>query len=218
MKSDIRESIVNAVCHRDYFDKGSNVFVEVFDNRVEISNPGGLPGGLNPADFGTKSVTRNRILAALLQRIHFIEKAGTGISRIREAVEKNGKSTVEFSYDGYFKVTFHRSIPGDEGLNEGLSEGLTAIKDGSQKASEKMSEKMSEKTKNVGENAQKVSEKIFSLIKHNPLITISELSQQTDVTTRTVERNIKKLQLAGRLNRIGPDKGGHWEVIEKNEE
>lgn len=42
--------MVNAVCHRDYFEKGANVMVEIFDDRVEIYNPGGLPKGLSEKD------------------------------------------------------------------------------------------------------------------------------------------------------------------------
>jgi len=48
----LRETIINAVCHRDYFDKRANVLIEVFDDRVIISNPGGLPAGLNPQPSG----------------------------------------------------------------------------------------------------------------------------------------------------------------------
>lgn len=72
----LREAIINAVCHRDYFDKSGNVLIEVFDDRVEISNPGGLPSGLKPSDFGRKSVARNPLIASLLNRINYIEKVG----------------------------------------------------------------------------------------------------------------------------------------------
>ena len=41
----LREATINAVCHRDYFEKGASVMIEIFDDRVEISNPGGLPSG-----------------------------------------------------------------------------------------------------------------------------------------------------------------------------
>jgi ATP-dependent DNA helicase RecG len=70
----LREAIINAVCHRDYFDKSSNVLIEVFDDRVEISNPGGLPSGLKPSDFGRKSVARNPLIASLLNRINILKR------------------------------------------------------------------------------------------------------------------------------------------------
>jgi ATP-dependent DNA helicase RecG len=99
--------LINAVCHRDYFEKGSNVLVEVFEDRLEISNPGGLPSGLSPKEFGSRSVARNPLLASLLQRIDFIEKIGTGIHRIRESVENHGGAEVEFRYaEESFTVVF----------------------------------------------------------------------------------------------------------------
>jgi ATP-dependent DNA helicase RecG len=64
----LREAIVNAACHRDYFEKGANVMVEIYDDRVEITNPGGLPKTLKAEDFGKKSVCRNSIIASLLLR------------------------------------------------------------------------------------------------------------------------------------------------------
>ena len=68
-----REAIVNAVSHRDYFLYGSHTTIEIFDDRIEISNPGGLPKGLSKKEFGTKAVRRNQIIAALLQRVKLVE-------------------------------------------------------------------------------------------------------------------------------------------------
>jgi ATP-dependent DNA helicase RecG len=77
----LREAIVNAVAHRDYFERGANVQVDIFDDRIEISNPGGLPKGLKPENFGKHSVARNSLIVALLHRCNYIEKAGTGVQR-----------------------------------------------------------------------------------------------------------------------------------------
>ena len=86
----IREAVINAVCHRNYFEKGANVMVgKVFDSRVEISNPGSLPHGMTLEDFGKRSLTRNPTIASLLHRIRYIEKMGTGINRMKEASEGN---------------------------------------------------------------------------------------------------------------------------------
>ena len=76
-----------------------------------------------------------------------------------------------------------------------------------------MSEKTSEKT--LVKASEKTSEKILIEICGNRNVTIAELSRIVGVTTRSVERNLKKLQESGRLERIGPDKGGHW-VVRKN--
>ena len=67
-----------------------------------------------------------------------------------------------------------------------------------------MSEKSSEKS----------SEKIRQLLKQNSGVTISELAEELGKTTRAVEKNLKTLQKEGKIKRVGPDKGGHWEVID----
>ena len=59
----------------------------------------------------------------------------------------------------------------------------------------------------------KTSVKIISLLQDNPSLTLSQLAEAIGVTKRSVERNIRKLQEDGQLKRIGPDKGGRWEVV-----
>jgi ATP-dependent DNA helicase RecG len=102
----LREAITNAVMHRDYFEAGANVFVEIYDDRIEVSNPGGLPKGLTPAELGSRSVRRNPLIADLLHRIAFIEKAGTGIRRMREDAKKNGCPEPTFGANGFFTAIF----------------------------------------------------------------------------------------------------------------
>jgi ATP-dependent DNA helicase RecG len=107
----LREAITNAVMHRDYFEAGANVFVEIYDDRIEVSNPGGLPKGLTRAELGTRSIRRNALIADLLQRISFIEKAGTGIRRMREEAKKNGCPEPTFEANGFFTATFRPRTP-----------------------------------------------------------------------------------------------------------
>jgi ATP-dependent DNA helicase RecG len=60
----------------------------------------------------------------------------------------------------------------------------------------------------------KTSGKIISALKQDCYLTIPEMASLINVTQRSIERNIKTLQDQGRLRRVGPAKGGHWEVIE----
>lgn len=64
----------------------------------------------------------------------------------------------------------------------------------------------------VRDETREPSEKILRLMASNKLITIAELAEKIGVTTRSIERNIKNLQVEGRLRRAGPDKGGHWVI------
>lgn len=65
----------------------------------------------------------------------------------------------------------------------------------------------------TGSVSEKTSEKILQAILENDEITIADLAELVEVTTRSVERNIRKLQEEKKLRRIGPDKGGRWEVL-----
>ena len=67
---------------------------------------------------------------------------------------------------------------------------------------------MSEKVSEI------MSEKILWLIKNNSKISAKELAYTINCSSRTIERVIAKLKKEGRIKRIGPDKGGHWEVLE----
>jgi ATP-dependent DNA helicase RecG len=104
----LREAIVNAFCHRNYFQEGANIAVEIFADRVVVVSPGGLPSGLHQEEFGYKSVRRNHLIADLLARAGYIEKAGTGIGRIRQDAEQN-HCPYEINYtQDWFTVTFYR--------------------------------------------------------------------------------------------------------------
>jgi ATP-dependent DNA helicase RecG len=105
----LREAVVNAVCHRDYFEKGARVMVEIFDDRVDIVSPGGVCKGVTLNNFGTISITRNSTLATLLHRSHYIEQMGTGIRRMRNATREAQVAEPEFELTGFFKVTFKRN-------------------------------------------------------------------------------------------------------------
>ena len=106
----LREAVVNAACHRDYFEKGSRAMIEVFDDRVDIVSPGGLCKGITPKNFGTVTITRNPIIASMLFRIDYIEQMGTGIGRMRNAAREANVAEPKFEFSGFFKVTFKRNI------------------------------------------------------------------------------------------------------------
>jgi ATP-dependent DNA helicase RecG len=104
----LREAVVNAVAHRDYLEKGATVMVEVFNNRVEVSNPGGLPKGLSKDNFGTRTLARNPLIASILNRIRYIEKLGTGVQRMRSIMDYVGLPEPEFIFNSFFTVILRR--------------------------------------------------------------------------------------------------------------
>lgn len=123
----LREAITNAVMHRDWFIDGANVFVEIFSDRIEVSSPGGLPAGMKLKDLGHKSIRRNSLIADLLHRIAFIEKAGTGILRMLEGSKQQGYPEPIFKADNFFDVLFYpmETIAGQATPGEGTKLGLS---------------------------------------------------------------------------------------------
>ncbi len=105
----LREAVVNSVVHRDYFEKGSNIYVEIYDDKVEISNPGGLVKGLTELEFGKRSVTRNPLISSLLLRANYIEKLGTGINRIQKSLKEAELPYAEFDITNLFVIRFNRT-------------------------------------------------------------------------------------------------------------
>ena len=79
-----REVIVNSLTHRDYYDKGAIINIAVFEDRVKISNPGGLVSAITEAEFGKRSHSRNPLIFGLFARMHLVEQVGSGIGRIQE--------------------------------------------------------------------------------------------------------------------------------------
>ena len=111
----LREAVLNAVTHRDYHERGAVVMVEIYRDRVEISDPGGLPPGLKKSELGHKSVHRNPLIADLFHRMGEVEKVGSGIKRMREAAKAAGVPAPHFEATGFFTITYRKSVGAMEG-------------------------------------------------------------------------------------------------------
>ncbi len=97
----MREAIVNAIAHRDYFGKDA-VQVYIFDNRIEITSPGGLPNGLQESFLGSISVQRNPFIYRFLRDMGYVEGLGTGIPRMKNEMRKAKLKDPEFVTNALF--------------------------------------------------------------------------------------------------------------------
>lgn len=191
----LREAIINAVAHRNYFEKGANVMVEMFDDRIEISNPGGLVKGLSPEDFGKKSVLRNPNIAGLLHRIGYIEKMGTGINKMRELIAEAGLPPIKFEFTKFFTAIFSRPV-------KKAKEGELFSKDFGVKFGVK------------GKKRERMVEILDTLFKGN-ILEIRLISKKFDVTKRTIESDISFLRNNVLITFEGPPKTGRYVLTEK---
>ncbi len=87
----VREAIVNAVVHADYSQRGAPIRVAIFDDRLEVENPGLLPFGLTLEDLPLGvSKLRNRVLGRVFQELGLVEQWGSGAQRMIAACRENG--------------------------------------------------------------------------------------------------------------------------------
>jgi predicted HTH transcriptional regulator len=87
----IREAVMNALLHSDYAMTGCHIQIAIFDDRIEFTNPGGLPFGqtIEKALAGSSRI-RNRVIARVFRELHLIEQWGSGFRRIVEACRGRG--------------------------------------------------------------------------------------------------------------------------------
>ena len=121
----IREAITNAIVHRDYRSP-SNVQVRIFDDRLEVWNPGTLPPGLTPQMLMNKheSVPVNPLLAGMFFLIGYVEQWGTGTNKIVNLCRRNGNPDPEFEDTGNSVVVTFRLPP------ELISESVIELPEG----------------------------------------------------------------------------------------
>ncbi len=202
----IREAVINSVMHKYYFEHGHNNILRFLPDRIRIENY-----WQKPAHFvlGKTVFRRNHIIADLFAKIHFGEKMGTGFERIREVCKKENAPFPEIEFDeNYFYVTFRQS-------HEYLKLAAEEREGVTEKAEEKTLEKVIER---VGERVTENQKRVLEEITKNKYITIKRLSESIGISERKTQENIKKLKGKRLLKRVGPDKGGYWEILAKKGE
>ena len=112
----IREAVINAIAHRDYAYRWSPIMFSIFDDRVEVSNPGSLLPGLDIKNLEGHHATRNKIICDIFHETKDMEKFGTGIGKMKRLMKKHGLSEPEFLEEGDFFVTRFYG-PGDKILD-----------------------------------------------------------------------------------------------------
>ena len=203
----LREALVNAMTHRNYFSTGSLILVEIYDDRVKISNSGGLHKELSKKDFGEISVTRNPLIARLMLRAKYSERMGTGIKKMKNLVKAEGLDPIKFEFSKFTKVTFFRKP-----LHTEMS--TSAIKKTSGDVGNVGN------VGNVGSKLEVKPERLSRLLKILVLIerkkfSTSLFSQSQGTTLRTVERDISLLKSHGLISTTGTTRTRKYKVTEK---
>jgi ATP-dependent DNA helicase RecG len=131
----VREAIMNAIVHADYAQQGAPIRVALFDDRLEIENPGLLPFGLTIEDIQKGiSKLRNRVIGRVFQELGLIEHWGSGIQRMTAACHDHGLAAPQFEEIGtHFRVTLsalRRHAPATDERDRTILAALAASSDG----------------------------------------------------------------------------------------
>lgn len=184
----IREALVNAVAHRNYEDAGRRIEVNVFKDRIEITSPGGLPGGLALKKLlsgQAKSRSRNPNIAQGLSLLGRMEERGTGIQRMRDAMLNHGLDKPEIKLsDG--EVIVILKGPGDD-MDRIKTPALIATSI----------------TPAVEDRLNKRQKEILIEIAKNGSATTAWCIENFGVVKDTARRDFKELVELGVLTRVG---------------
>jgi len=203
----IEEAITNALIHRDYLEIGSEVHIDMFDDRMEVYSPGGMPSGEIVQEIDTRrvaSVRRNPVIADLFQRLDLMERRGSGFGKILDAYvlesEKRGRDVVPRFQSG--TSNFYVILPN-------LNYGVEVVPNGAQT---RRADDMSTEGASLVylTKMQKIAVRAISA---DASITIKDLQKKTKLSSASVSRLLLGLKRRQIIRRVGPDKGGHWEVL-----
>ena len=191
----LREAVANALIHRDYSisRESAYIYVQIYNDRIEIINPGDLYGNNRLENLGTDMMleSRNKNIVRLLEeKGNIIENRHTGIATMREEMKKMGLLEPEFvSLRGDFKVIFRKE----------------RIKNGEQSISQEFTDKFTDK---FTESEQKILDELVK----NPYITQTKLSELIGISKRSIIKNMKNLKDKGIIYREGSDRKGYWNI------
>ena len=213
----IQEMTVNSVCHRAYSIKGTEIQIKMFDDRLVFESPGKLPGMVKPTNIRNTHFSRNPKIAAFLKAYHYVKEYGEGVDRIYRELEANGTSALSFRTDDFIlKISVPKVSEKVTVKTKKVSEKVT-VNDGdvTQKVTvtrQVLLEKLIERASKNGDKLTKNRIAILGLMIDNPYISKIELAKVVGISANSIMRNIDYMR-GKYLRRVGPDKGGFWEII-----
>lgn len=204
--SSILEGLVNALIHRSYLEIGGEVHIDIFDNRIEISSPGGMYENRPVQDcdiMRIRSRRRNPVLADIFSRLRYMERRGSGFKKICR----------DYSRQTNYRDELHPRFYSNS------YEFVLTLYDLNYKAVNGEMEDVpqsSPKFPEVPRSSRIQSDhlaRFLKLLEQFPGATIELLAKESGVSDRMVKKYIKTLKEQGVIRRIGSNRKGYWEII-----
>lgn len=194
----MREALINAYCHRTFEQPGASVSLAIYDDRVEICNPGRLPNELTPEKLllPHDSFPMNPDIADVLFLTTYLDSWGSGVKRILDACAEDGVPAPHYEIrPGCVVIVFPRSNVSKPTNENQTDEKHLSVTDLTER--------------------QKV---ILSMIANEPSLTATEMSVSMSVSARTVERELSLMRKSGIIRREGRKNDGQWVVLTNRKE
>lgn len=215
-ENSILEGLVNALIHRSYLEIGSEVHIDIFDDRIEIFSPGGMYESRPVQDcdlMHVKSRRRNPVLADIFSRLKYMERRGSGFKKICQDYSHQAKYQEEkhpkfYSNSNDFVLTLYNLNYGvaNEENNRG-SQIAPNCPELPQIAPN--CPKLPQTSSNIPDNAVQ----FLRTLRLFPGGTIALLSKESKYSERMVKYYLQMLRELGLIKRVGTNRKGYWEII-----
>lgn len=212
----VTEVICNAIIHRDYQELGSEIHIDIYDDRMEVYSPGGMIDGrliqqLNPLSVPSKR--RNPLLADFFSRLDLMERRGSGMKKILGEYARfeslKEYHTPEFTSNA---SEFHVHL---WNLNYGTDVVKDVANDTADVTKGFVKGFVKEPTQFTKEFV-KAQRRIYKLISTNPQINITAIAANLGVSTRQVQKYLRRLTELQLIAREGGRKNGIWKILDKD--
>lgn len=222
----VTEAIANAIIHRDYMQMGSEIHIDMYDDRLEIYSPGGMMDGsliqqLNPLSVPSKR--RNPLLADFFSRLGLMERRGSGMKKIINTYRlyehlSNHHIPAFTSNASEFHVTLWNLNYKGEIMEELTPDNIPLIQEFAKDNGEVVVKEFVKEPSKFAKEFIKASRQIYKLISQNPQISAMQMSESMGLSHRQVQKYLRRLQELGKITRVGGRKMGEWKIIDEEYE
>lgn len=205
----LEELLQNSLVHFDLLHHAA-IRLLIFNDRLEIINPGSLYGGLKIDDIKLGvSRQRNPLMAGFAARTMIYRGLGSGIKRV---VRENAR--IDFDNEesaNQFKVTVWRTAPKD-----GIKEGNTTQKpsDSTQITADSTQIASSDTHKSTQKASDSTQKRILEIIEETPHASRKDIAERIGISEDGVKKQLANLKRMGLIERVGAARGGYWKIIQ----